>query len=199
MSMPDSWEYPWFAAWDLAFHSRAAGAHRPRLRQAAARACCCASGYDASQWPDPGLRMEFAFDDVNPPVHAWADLARLPHRPAPGHSGPRLPRTLFPEAVAQLHLRVNRAIRPDATSSPAASSAWTTSASSTAPARCRAAPSWPRLTVRLGWPATPRACSPSPSSWRGTIPPTRTSPEVLRALRPHRRRDQQPGRRWPVG
>ena len=38
ISMPDKWEYPWFAAWDLAFHCGAARARRRRLRQGAGRA-----------------------------------------------------------------------------------------------------------------------------------------------------------------
>ena len=33
MSMPDKWEYPWFAAWDLAFHCVSAGPRRPGVRQ----------------------------------------------------------------------------------------------------------------------------------------------------------------------
>ena len=37
ISMPDKWEYPWYAAWDLAFHMHGAGHGRPGLRQGAAR------------------------------------------------------------------------------------------------------------------------------------------------------------------
>ena len=36
ISMPDKWEYPWYAAWDLAFHTIALADGRPRLCQAAA-------------------------------------------------------------------------------------------------------------------------------------------------------------------
>jgi hypothetical protein len=69
ISMPDSWEYPWFAAWDLAFQ------------------CVAMARYDATfakhqllllcrEWymhPNGQLpAYEFAFGDVNPPVHAWA-------------------------------------------------------------------------------------------------------------------------------
>ena len=39
ISMPDKWEYPWYAAWDLAFHCVAAGADRSGVRQATS--CCC--------------------------------------------------------------------------------------------------------------------------------------------------------------
>jgi Glycosyl hydrolase family 63 C-terminal domain len=69
ISMPDSWEYPWFAAWDLAFH------------------CICFADIDSTfskqqltllthEWfmhPNGQLpAYEWAFSDVNPPVHAWA-------------------------------------------------------------------------------------------------------------------------------
>jgi hypothetical protein len=69
ISMPDSWEYPWFAAWDLAFH------------------CICFADIDRDfskqqltllthEWfmhPNGQLpAYEWAFSDVNPPVHAWA-------------------------------------------------------------------------------------------------------------------------------
>ncbi len=69
ISMPDSWEYPWFAAWDLAFH------------------CICFADIDVDfsknqltllthEWymhPNGELpAYEWAFSDVNPPVHAWS-------------------------------------------------------------------------------------------------------------------------------
>lgn len=69
--MPDGWEYPWFAAWDLAFH------------------CVTAALVDSDFAKDQLLLLmrewymhpngqipayEWAFSDVNPPVHAWAAL-----------------------------------------------------------------------------------------------------------------------------
>jgi hypothetical protein len=69
ISMPDKWEYPWYAAWDLAFH------------------CVALAIVDADfakdqltlllrEWymhPNGQLpAYEWAFGDVNPPVHAWA-------------------------------------------------------------------------------------------------------------------------------
>ncbi|HEY3762723.1 MAG TPA: glucosidase [Verrucomicrobiae bacterium] len=69
ISMPDKWEYPWFASWDLAFH------------------CLTLADIDAEfaksqlvlltrEWymhPNGQLpAYEWAFGDVNPPVHAWA-------------------------------------------------------------------------------------------------------------------------------
>ncbi|MGH1366155.1 MAG: MGH1-like glycoside hydrolase domain-containing protein [Calditrichia bacterium] len=69
ISMPDSWEYPWYAAWDLAFH-------------------CIPIALIDSQFAKDQLMLltrewymhpngqlpayEWAFGDVNPPVHAWA-------------------------------------------------------------------------------------------------------------------------------
>src|SRR5439155_11847338 len=69
ISMPDKWEYPWYAAWDLGFH------------------CVCFAHVDAQfakeqlilflrEWymyPSGQLpAYEWALADVNPPVHAWA-------------------------------------------------------------------------------------------------------------------------------
>jgi hypothetical protein len=71
ISMPDKWEYPWYAAWDLAFH------------------CLPLSLVDSDYAKDQLLLLlrewymhpngqlpayEWAFGDVNPPVHAWAAL-----------------------------------------------------------------------------------------------------------------------------
>jgi len=69
LTMPDSWEFPWFASWDLAFH------------------CICFADIDPGfakqqlvllthEWymhPNGQLpAYEWSFSDVNPPVHAWA-------------------------------------------------------------------------------------------------------------------------------
>jgi hypothetical protein len=69
ISMPDKWEYPWYAAWDLAFHCVSLSVVDPEF---------------AKQQLDLMLRedyihpsgqipaYEWNFGDVNPPVHAWA-------------------------------------------------------------------------------------------------------------------------------
>ena len=56
ISMPDPWEYPWYAAWDLAFHCVTHRPGRPRLRQAAA-AAAAARVVPAPQRADPGVRV----------------------------------------------------------------------------------------------------------------------------------------------
>ena len=71
ISMPDTWEYPWFAAWDLAFHAVALGLvdldfAKDQLDLLLSRRYLHPNG----QIP----AYEWNFSDVNPPVHAWATL-----------------------------------------------------------------------------------------------------------------------------
>ena len=69
ISMPDKWEYPWYAAWDLAFHCIALAHGRSRFRQGPA----AAADPRVVHAPERQLpAYEWAFGDVNPPVHAWA-------------------------------------------------------------------------------------------------------------------------------
>jgi hypothetical protein len=69
ISMPDEWEYPWFAAWDLAFHC-VAFAH---IDPAFAKGQLLLMGREWAMHPNGQLpAYEWAFGDVNPPVQAWA-------------------------------------------------------------------------------------------------------------------------------
>src|SRR4026207_995086 len=96
ISMPDKWEYPWYAAWDLAFHAVAlAGVdrdfakqhialmlkarHQHTTRHAAARdfAKQQLNLMLKARYQHPNGQLpayEWKFSDVNPPVHAWATL-----------------------------------------------------------------------------------------------------------------------------
>jgi hypothetical protein len=69
ISMPDEWEYPWYAAWDLAFHMVALSLVDSEFAKDQLMLFC-------REWymhPNGQLpAYEWAFDDVNPPVHAWA-------------------------------------------------------------------------------------------------------------------------------
>ena len=69
ISMPDKWEYPWFAAWDLAFHCVALAHIDPQLAKDQLKLL-------TRPWymSPPGQlpAYEWAFSDVNPPVHASA-------------------------------------------------------------------------------------------------------------------------------
>jgi hypothetical protein len=71
ISMPDTWEYPWYAAWDLAFHCVALAHVDPEFAKEQLVLLC-------REWymhPNGQLpAYEWAFGDVDPPVHAWAAL-----------------------------------------------------------------------------------------------------------------------------
>ncbi|HET8586234.1 MAG TPA: glucosidase [Candidatus Limnocylindria bacterium] len=69
LSMPDSWEYPWFAAWDVAFHAVAMA----RLDPEYAKTQLVLLTREWYMHPNGQLpAYEWNFSDVNPPVHAWA-------------------------------------------------------------------------------------------------------------------------------
>jgi hypothetical protein len=69
ISMPDKWEYPWFAAWDLAFHAIALSAvDMPFAKRQLQLLLDHRYLHPNGQLP----AYEWNFSDVNPPVHAWA-------------------------------------------------------------------------------------------------------------------------------
>jgi hypothetical protein len=69
ISMPDKWEYPWFAAWDLAFHMAAFARIDPDF----AKQQLVLFLREWYMHPNGQLpAYEFSFGDVNPPVHAWS-------------------------------------------------------------------------------------------------------------------------------
>ena len=71
LSMPDGWEYPWFAAWDLAFHAVALALVDPDFAEENLWVLL----FEQFQHPNGQLpAYEWEFSDVNPPVHAWACL-----------------------------------------------------------------------------------------------------------------------------
>ena len=71
ISMPDKWEYPWYAAWDLAFHCVSL-AHVDAEFAKAQLLLLCREWYMHPNGQLPAY--EWAFGDVNPPVHAWSAL-----------------------------------------------------------------------------------------------------------------------------
>jgi hypothetical protein len=69
ISMPDKWEYPWFAAWDLAFHTTTLAYVDARFAKQQLSLML------SNQYLHPNGQIpayEWNFGDVNPPVHAWA-------------------------------------------------------------------------------------------------------------------------------
>ncbi len=69
ISMPDKWEYPWYAAWDLAFHMVPFARVDPQFAKEQL-VLLLREWYMHPNGQIPAY--EFAFGDVNPPVHAWA-------------------------------------------------------------------------------------------------------------------------------
>jgi hypothetical protein len=69
ISMPDKWEYPWYAAWDLAFHMIPMALVDPEFAKAQL-VLFLREWYMHPNGQIPAY--EWSFSDVNPPVHAWA-------------------------------------------------------------------------------------------------------------------------------
>ena len=71
LSMPDSWEYPWYASWDLAFHVIPLAMIDPEF----AKRQLVQLTREWYMHPNGQIpAYEWAFGDVNPPVHAWAAM-----------------------------------------------------------------------------------------------------------------------------
>jgi hypothetical protein len=69
ISMPDKWEYPWYAAWDLGFHCIAFASLDPAF----AKRQLLTLTHEWYMHPNGQLpAYEWSFSDTNPPVHAWA-------------------------------------------------------------------------------------------------------------------------------
>ncbi|HTV63784.1 MAG TPA: glucosidase, partial [Verrucomicrobiae bacterium] len=71
ISMPDKWEYPWYAAWDLAFHVLALSLVDVQFSKEQLQMML------RERYMHPNGQMpayEWNFSDVNPPVHAWATI-----------------------------------------------------------------------------------------------------------------------------
>ncbi|MBN3759571.1 glucosidase [Burkholderia sp. Ac-20365] len=69
VSMPDKWEYPWYASWDLAFHAVAFAIIDPDFAKKQLQLLV------KERYMHPNGQLpayEWAFGDANPPVHAWA-------------------------------------------------------------------------------------------------------------------------------
>ena len=174
LSMPDKWEYPWYAAWDLAFHCIPLALVDPDFAKQQLTLL-------VREWymhPNGQIpAYEWQFGDVNPPVHAWAAYRVYQiERRTTGRADRDVPRVGLPQADAELHLvgepQGHRGAQRLRGGLPRAS---TTSASSTAASRCRAAGCSSRPTRRAGWACTASTCSTSRSSSRARTPATRTS------------------------
>ena len=137
--MPDKWEYPWFAAWDLAFHCMPLAIMDAEF----AKRQLVLLTREWYMHPNGQLpAYEWAFGDVNPPVHAWATLRvfqidrRQRRESDPEDTGDlEFLERVFQKLLLNFTWWVNRKDEQGRKFFKAVFSAWTTSACSTAASR----------------------------------------------------------------
>jgi len=106
LSMPDKWEYPWYAAWDLAFHAIPLALVDPAF----AKDQLVLPLREWYMHPNGQLpAYEWAFSDVNPPVHAWAAwrVYKIERR-VRGHADRRFLERVFHKLLLNFTWWVNR-------------------------------------------------------------------------------------------
>ena len=105
ISMPDKWEYPWYAAWDLAFHTIAlALVDFDFAKEQLLLMLRSLYSHPNGQIP----AYEWNFSDVNPPVHAWATLFLFNIEKELGRSDLRFLETSFQGLMLNFNWWVNR-------------------------------------------------------------------------------------------
>jgi len=105
ISMPDKWEYPWYAAWDLAFHMIPFAKLDPEF----AKAQMVLFLREWYMHPSGQLpAYEWALSDVNPPVHAWAAWRVYKMTAAPGQRDQEFLARVFQKLLLNFTWWVNR-------------------------------------------------------------------------------------------
>jgi Glycosyl hydrolase family 63 C-terminal domain len=106
ISMPDKWEYPWYAAWDLAFHTLPLSIVDPDFAKEQMQLMLKATYlHPSGQMP----AYEWNFSDVNPPVHAFATLyLHRTEQAARGETDLDFLRTTFQKLILNYTWWVNR-------------------------------------------------------------------------------------------
>jgi hypothetical protein len=106
ISMPDKWEYPWYAAWDLAFHAVPLAIVDPDYAKEQLLLLL------QERYMHPNGQMpayEWNFGDVNPPVHAWsAYFVYQQDRRRTGHPDVRFLRSIYEKLLMNFTWWVNR-------------------------------------------------------------------------------------------
>jgi len=105
ISMPDKWEYPWYAAWDLAFHTVALSlVDVDFAKEQLLLLLRTLYLHPSGQIP----AYEWNFSDVNPPVHAWATLFLYIIEKQSGRADPRFLERSFQGLMLNFNWWVNR-------------------------------------------------------------------------------------------
>jgi hypothetical protein len=168
ISMPDKWEFPWYAAWDLAFHAMALsmvdlGFAKEQLELMLQNYYLHATG----QVP----AYEWNFSDVNPPVHAWATIFVYRTQQAfQGQEDLEFLKRSFAKLLLNFTWWVNRHDRLGKNLFSVAFLASTTSASLIEVLRCPPEGTLNRLMAPLGFRSFVRTCWKLPSNSPPTIP-----------------------------
>ncbi|MFD2784537.1 MGH1-like glycoside hydrolase domain-containing protein [Hymenobacter rubripertinctus] len=111
ISMPDTWEYPWYAAWDLAFHCIPLAMVDAEFAKNQLRLLC----RDWYMHPNGQLpAYEWHLSDVNPPVHAWATWRVYQmDKKLTGHGDPAFLEAVFHKLALNFTWWVNRKDKSD--------------------------------------------------------------------------------------
>jgi hypothetical protein len=105
ISMPDKWEYPWYAAWDLAFHTISLSlVDFDFAKEQLLLMLRSLYFHPSGQIP----AYEWNFSDVNPPVHAWATLYLYKYERTLGRADPRFLERSFQGLMLNFNWWVNR-------------------------------------------------------------------------------------------
>ena len=107
ISMPDKWEYPWYAAWDLAFHCIPLAIVDPAF----AKEQLILMLREWYMHPNGQIpAYEWAFSDVNPPVHAWAALRvyQIEKKQHGGHGDRKFLARIFQKLLLNFTWWINR-------------------------------------------------------------------------------------------
>ena len=164
ISMPDKWEYPWYAAWDLAFHVLALTLVDPDFGKQQLKLML------RERYMHPNGQIpayEWNFGDVNPPVHAWSTIFTYRLEKAQTGEGDRdWLKSCFQKLLLNFTWWVNRKDRSGRNVFEGGFLGLDNIGVFDRSAPCRPAATWNRPTAPPGWPFFARTCSKSPWSWR---------------------------------
>ena len=163
ISMPDKWEYPWYAAWDLAFHVLPLTLVDPDFGKQQLQ-LMLREHYMHPNGQIPAY--EWNFGDVNPPVHAWSTIFtyRL-EKAQTGQGDKEWLKSCFQKLLLNFTWWVNRKDRAGRNVFEGGFLGLDNIGVFDRSAPCPPADISNRPTVPPGWPSSARTCSKSPRNW----------------------------------
>ena len=172
ISMPDKWEYPWYAAWDLAFHTLPLSIVDPDFaKQQMELMLHGAYLHPSGQIP----AYEWNFSDVNPPVHAWATLfLHRTEQALRGETDVDFLKSAFNKLLLNFTWWANRKDRFGKNVFEGGFLGLDNIGVFDRARRCPPGAAWSRRTARHGWRCSARTWPNSRLNWPSTTAPTRT-------------------------